>query len=261
MPPSHNRAHQTFGTRLQLQSTNDPSCDPGDKERSKNGTKRGWTTVLYKDKANYTHSYAQAGVNVSSNNKARTSIASRSGHKSKAPPSHTGAHKTLVTRLQEWLPIAQLGRLQLQSTNDPSCDPSDEERSKNGTKWGGTNALYKDEANHIHSHVQAYEESINGKKATNVTKDDKDIPRELHGPKYQAGKQASEAAKLKSPQAREQVPPDHFSHTGSKGLDKGVGRTGDQKNGGDQMNGRTTSATLGGKGGDQLIGDQLIAML
>ena len=45
--------------------------------------------------------------------------------------------------------------------------------------------LYKDEANYTHSYAQAYDESNkgNGKKATNVTKDDTDIPRELLGPK------------------------------------------------------------------------------
>ena len=71
--------------------------------------------------------------------------------------------------------------------------------------------LYKDEAYYTHSYAQAYDESIkgNGKKATNVTKNDTDIPRELLGPKYRAGEQASEAAKLKSLQTREQVPPDH----------------------------------------------------
>ena len=63
-----------------------------------------------------------------------------------------------------------------------------------------------------------------------MTKDDTDIPRDLLGPKYRAGEQASEATKLKSLQTREQVPPDPFSHTGSKGLGKGVGRTGDQMN-------------------------------
>ena len=35
--------------------------------------------------------------------KARTSIAGRSDLKSKVLPSHTGAHQTWVTRLQEWL--------------------------------------------------------------------------------------------------------------------------------------------------------------
>ena len=126
--------------------------------------------------------------------------------------------------------------------------------------------LYKDEAYYTHSYAQAYDESIkgNGKKATNVTKDDTDIPRELLGPKYRAGEQASEAAKPKSLQTREQEPPDHFSHTGSKGLGKGVGRTGDQMNvylhrparaAGAQGNGDTGGKGLGkgvGRAGDQM---------
>ena len=75
-----------------------------------------------------------------------------------------------MTRLQEWLPIAQLGRFQLQSTIDTSYDPVDKEMSKNGAERGWTTLLYRDESIHIHSYVQAYVESSKGygKKATKV---------------------------------------------------------------------------------------------
>ena len=155
--PSYIGAHQTLVARLQER--------PLSRFKESSGYRAVSSQAPSKTRPDYKN-----GVNVSSNSKARTSIASRSVLKSKVPPSHTGACQTFVTRLQEWLPIAQLGRFQLQSTIDTSYDPVDKEMSKNGAERGWTTLLYRDEAIHIHSYVQAYVESSKGygKKATKV---------------------------------------------------------------------------------------------